>query len=123
MTNLLGPVVGKMSLNALLILALFASIIMTNFMSNTVAATIVTSVFVPLAATFSGVSDDTVIFLAIAISCLADSACCTLEGSVTAGVAFGDDIVPYNQGLPPCLVYSLLVTVATCILLLGMSFI
>lgn len=111
--NVLGPVAQNVPVFTLSILGLILTIIATNFMSNTVTASVAVSVFIPVIALYDGLPEKFIIFTAIAIATLADSACCTLAGSVCAGVALNDSVIPYKESLKPCITFSVLLTIVT----------
>ena len=113
LVNVLGPVASKIPLVLIIIVCIFLTAIVTNFMSNTVTASVIVSVFAPVLILMN-VEPKLIIALVCGVSMMADAAMCTLAGSPVVGVCMNEDTVPYKESVPTTLVFTLTLAVISC---------
>lgn len=98
--NFLSPIAEPLSTSAIIAIGLLSVSLLTNFMSSTVATTIVMTVFFPLLWASSGVRLGDIIVFDIMIGCISNCAYLTHAACPASGVVLsalpGKDSVKYN---------------------------
>ena len=98
--NFLAPVVELLPYTSIIGIGLFTVCVLTNFMSSTVATTIIITVFMPLLQAYADISYSSVIVFGVMVGCVSNCAylthaACPASGVVLAAMPFSVS-VKYN---------------------------
>lgn len=112
--SMLSSIGGNMSPALILCVGALIACLATNFMSNTVSATVGASVFVPALAAIPGVGGSQIIIAAVLIGCIANCAYLTYASSPTSGVILTDKTVTIGEAFK----YSLAMILISYVLIM-----
>lgn len=108
--NYLAPLAEILSYGSIISLGLIIVCLLTNFMSSTVATTMVVTLFVPMLLTYNNVTTGDVITFGVLIGCISNCAYLTHAACPAAGVMLSN--IPPNESVK----YNVIMVLLACLL-------
>ena len=103
--NLMTPVANRVSIWALIAIAMALTMVLTNFLSNTVTATVFLTAFLPVIMASTQINSSTKLVIAVLIAIFAEMAFLTQASCPSSGIMLskdknGEDLITVKEALP-----------------------